>query len=82
MLVDQETDEMHIPLNHIKDDQTAFLEVNPKPWTKIMSKNLEREFHKHKSKKEDKNLMHQETIMYCIIVQVYVFSIDKKMLWY
>lgn len=28
MLVDQETDEMHIPLNHIKEDQTGFLEVN------------------------------------------------------
>lgn len=27
MLVDQETDEIHIPLNHIKDDQTAFLEL-------------------------------------------------------
>ncbi|XP_061173979.1 2-oxoadipate dehydrogenase complex component E1-like [Saccostrea echinata] len=27
MLVDQETDEMHIPLNHIKEDQTGFLEL-------------------------------------------------------
>ncbi|XP_078315936.1 2-oxoadipate dehydrogenase complex component E1-like isoform X2 [Crassostrea virginica] len=27
MLVDQETDEMHIPLNHMKEDQTGFLEL-------------------------------------------------------
>ena len=27
MLVDQETDEMHIPLNHISEDQSAQLEV-------------------------------------------------------
>lgn len=28
LLVDQETDEIYIPLNHIKEDQTGFLEVN------------------------------------------------------
>ena len=32
MLVDQETDEMHIPLNHMKEDQTGFLEVIEGRW--------------------------------------------------
>lgn len=45
MLVDQETDEIHIPLNHIKDEQTAFLEVTLNHIQKKKLDNLEWEFH-------------------------------------
>lgn len=31
MLVDQETDEIYVPLNHMLDGQQSFLEVSTKP---------------------------------------------------